>query len=65
MKILKHYSFYNKTTYDAKVLISAETFKQAKKPLGYMDFAQLPKVNVNAGTTLEVTVLNDGQIEQQ
>lgn len=50
--------------YDAKVSIFAESSKQAKQPLGAIDFTQWPKVNVNAGTTLEVTVLNNGKVEQ-
>ena len=54
----------NTTRYDAKVSIFAESSKQAKKPLGDIDFTRWPKVNVNAGSTLEVTVLNNGQIDQ-
>jgi hypothetical protein len=54
----------NKTRYDAKVSIFAETYRQAKKPLGYVDFAKWPKVSVKAGETAIVTVLNNGQIEQ-
>ena len=57
-------SISNKTAYDAEVSIFAETSKQAKKPLGYVDFAQWPKANVKAGTTVIVTVLNSGQIVQ-
>src|SRR6185437_14086186 len=52
------------TPYNAKVSIFAESSKQAKKPLSDMDFTRWPKVNVNAGSTLEVTVLNNGQIDQ-
>ena len=55
----------NTTRYDAKVSIFAESSKQAKKPLGDIDFTRWPKVNVNAGSTLEVTVLNNGQIDQK
>ncbi len=54
----------NTTPYDAKVSIFAESSKQEKKPLGDMDFTQWPKVNVKAGETLEVTVLDNGQVEQ-
>jgi len=57
-------SISNKTPYDAEVSIFAETSKQAKKPLGYVDFAQWPKANVKAGATVIVTVLNNGQIAQ-
>ena len=58
-------SISNKTAYDAEVSIFAETSKQAKKPLGYVDFAKWPKANVKAGTTVIVSVLNNGQIEQR
>ena len=56
-------SISNKTPYDAKVSIFAETSNQAKKPLGFVDFAQWPKVTVKAGTTKVVTVLNNGEIK--
>jgi len=41
-----------------------ETSKQAKKPLGYVDFAKWPKTDIKSGKTVVVTVLNNGQIEQ-
>lgn len=50
--------------YGAKVSVLTQSYRQAKKPIGDIDFTQWPKVNVKAGTTLEVTVLNKGQIEQ-
>ena len=56
-------SIINKTPYDAKVSIFGETAEQAEKPLGYVGFTKWPKANVKAGTTIIITVLNNGQIE--
>jgi hypothetical protein len=55
----------NTTPYNATVSIFAESSKQAGEPLGNMNFTQWPKVNIDAGATIKVTVLNNGQIKQQ
>ena len=55
-------SVSNKTPYDAKVSVFAETSEQAKEPLSYVAFAQWPKVEIKSGETKVVTVLPDGKI---
>jgi len=57
------FSVTNKTQYDASVALFAETSKEAKHPLGYTDFLKWKKIKVEAGKTVIVTVLNNGQIE--
>jgi hypothetical protein len=47
-------SIKNPTPFDAVVSIFTETSKQAKKPMGYMEFLKWKKVNVKAGETIEI-----------
>jgi len=47
-------SVKNPTAFDAAVSLFTETSKQARRPLGYMDFLKWKKVNVKAGGTVEV-----------
>jgi hypothetical protein len=47
-------SIKNPTPFDAVVSIFTETSKQAKKPMGYMEFLKWKKVNVKAGETVEI-----------
>ena len=46
----------NRTNYDARVAIFAESRMEAKKPLDYVAYLHWPRVTVNAGKTLTVQV---------
>ena len=46
----------NRTNYDARVAIFAESRMEAKKPLDYVSYLHWPRVTVNAGKTLTVQV---------
>jgi len=55
-------SIANKTPYDARVSIFAETSEQAEKPLSYMAFTQWPKVEIKSGETKTITIFHNGQV---
>lgn len=57
-------SISNKTPFDATLSIFAESSKEAKNPLGFVDFAKWPRISVKAGATAMITVLSNGQIKQ-
>lgn len=57
-------SVTNKTPYDATVSIFAESSREAKNPIGSMDFARWPKISVKAGATALITVLSNGKLKQ-
>jgi hypothetical protein len=51
----------NRTPYDAKVSLFAETSKEANKPLSYTAYLRWPKVEVKAGSTVRAFVSSSGQ----
>ncbi len=55
-------SLANKTLYDARVAIFAETSEQSKKPLSYVAFLHWPKVELKSGETKFITVLKNGRV---
>ncbi len=55
-------SLANKTSYDARVTIFAETSAQSKKPLSYVAFLHWPKVELKSGETKLITILKNGQV---
>ena len=52
----------NRTPYDARVSVFAESRKQAGTPLGYTAYLGWPRVNVPTGTTVTVQIGRDGKI---
>lgn len=48
----------NPTGFNASVTIFAESSRQAKKPMGYSEFLNWKKVNVNAGETVKIDLSN-------
>jgi len=52
-------SVSNKTPYDAKVSVFAETSRQAKDPLDYLAFTKWTKVEVKSGETKTVQVYSN------
>ena len=52
----------NPTKFDANVSLFAETARQAGKPLGYTAFVNWPKIGIQAGDSLKVSVSSDGKI---
>jgi hypothetical protein len=67
-KVVKHskdetvVSLANKTPYDARVAIFAETSTQAKKPMSFVAFTHWPKVALQSGEIKLITVLKNGRI---
>jgi hypothetical protein len=67
-KVIKHsegktvVSLANKTPYDARVSIFAETSAQAKKPVSYVAFTHWPKVELKPGETKLITILKNGKV---
>ncbi len=57
-------SISNRTPYDARVSVFAETSANTGKPLDFVAFVKWPKVEVKSGETKIVTVLNSGQVIQ-
>lgn len=55
-------SISNKTPYDAKVSLFAETSEEAKKPLDYVAFTKWPKVQVKSGESKIVSVSGHVQL---
>ncbi|MBN2814381.1 MAG: hypothetical protein JXQ80_09905 [Bacteroidales bacterium] len=55
-------SVTNKTPYDAKVSVFAESSIDTKKPISYTAFVKWPKVDVRSRESKTVTVLRNGQI---
>ena len=55
----------NRTPYDAKVSVFAETASMATQPLSYTAFLRWPRVEVKAGQSKTVVVLRDGTIPSQ
>lgn len=55
-------SVSNKTPYDARVSVFAETSEKARTPLGYVAFVSWPKVELKAGETKTIIVTGNGQI---
>jgi hypothetical protein len=53
----------NDTPYDAKVSLFAETAESAKSPLGNTAYLHWPKVPVDSGDTVEVTVNPEGTLQ--
>lgn len=52
----------NKTPYDAKVSVLAESAGNAAKPMGYTSFTRWPKVQVPSGKEITVKVTADGKV---
>jgi hypothetical protein len=50
----------NRTNYDARVSVFAESRMEAKKPLDYVAYLHWPRVTVNAGQTLTVQITAPG-----
>ncbi len=55
-------SVSNKTPYDARVSVLAETSGQAKKPINYVAFVKWPKLELKSGETKTIAVTENGQI---
>jgi hypothetical protein len=49
-------SVTNRTPYDAKVSLLAESGRASKRPLGYADYLRWQKISVKAGTTVQFRV---------
>ncbi len=52
----------NKTPYDARVSVFAETSEQAGMPLSYVAFVKWPKIELKSGETKTIIVTGNGQI---
>lgn len=55
-------SISNKTPYDAKISLFAETSDEAKIHLSYVAFTKWPKVEVKSGESKVIKISKDGQI---
>ncbi|MHA4809085.1 hypothetical protein ACX0G9_13310 [Flavitalea flava] len=54
---------HNGTPYDAEVAVMAETGSKAPVPMGYTAFLQWPKVKIEAGRSIVISVYPDGKVK--
>lgn len=55
-------SVTNRTPYDARVSVFAESKKHARIPLGYTAYLNWPRINIKAGETRMVVIGRDGSL---